>query len=273
MLPQRSWYSPAELTVASQGRLVTSNTHRGESGISALIHRLSEHSLLSGDDIKSIRELVGEVSLCAPGRVLSRGSEAASHLTLLLEGTACRFAEDTEGRCQITALYYAGDICNINAVAGSLGPDSIRALSGATILSIPADAMRSLAAQRPSIGLALWREAALSARITEKLLENIGIKSTAGRIAHLICETAVRMERAGSGDRSSFAWHLTQEQLGWCAGVTSVHVNRVLQELRREGWVVNDQKQWSILNWQRLASLGEFDDRYLRIHTEEAPTR
>jgi len=92
---------------------------------------------------------------------------------------------------------------------------------------------------------------------------NVGRRDARERIAHLLCELADRLRSAGLANGQPYDFPLTQEQLADCTGLTAVHTNRTLQGLRRDGLISLSSSQLTILDWDRLAEIGDFNERYL----------
>jgi DNA-binding transcriptional regulator LsrR (DeoR family) len=84
-------------------------------------------------------------------------------------------------------------------------------------------------------------------------------------MAHLFCELFLRLEVAGKTSGLSYEFPLTQEQVASCLGLTQVHVNRTLQQLRRRGLIELENKRLTILNLPELQSIAEFDPSYLYL--------
>jgi CRP-like cAMP-binding protein len=84
-------------------------------------------------------------------------------------------------------------------------------------------------------------------------------------MAHLFCEILERLKIAGLNDGDSYEFPLTQQELSECLGLTAVHVNRTLQELRKRGLIEVENRRATILDLPRLKALGEFDPYYLYL--------
>jgi CRP-like cAMP-binding protein len=93
----------------------------------------------------------------------------------------------------------------------------------------------------------------------------IGRRSAHGRIAHLICELFVRIMMANTAEGTSFRWPLTQAVVGDALGLSNVHVNRVLQDMRADGLISLAGGFLPIHDWPRLKEVGEFNTTYLHI--------
>jgi CRP-like cAMP-binding protein len=92
---------------------------------------------------------------------------------------------------------------------------------------------------------------------------NVGRRDAKARIAHLLCELAVRLSASGAADREMYDFPLTQEHIADATGLTAVHTNRTLQVLRKEGLISLSASRLGILDWNGLAEAGDFNERYL----------
>ena len=92
---------------------------------------------------------------------------------------------------------------------------------------------------------------------------NLGRKQALGRIAHLLCEIGYRLEYAGAGSRTDYRLTLTQETLSDITGLTAVHVNRMLQRLKREKIVTVHGGRVKVADWDQLARVGDFAPEFL----------
>jgi CRP-like cAMP-binding protein len=92
---------------------------------------------------------------------------------------------------------------------------------------------------------------------------NVGRRDSRARIAHLLCELAWRLRTIGRSDGDTYEFPLTQEQLADATGLTSVHTNRTLQSLRKDGLIQLTARSLTILDWEGLREVGEFDELYL----------
>ena len=96
-------------------------------------------------------------------------------------------------------------------------------------------------------------------------LVNFGQRDAVHRIAHLMCELRARLEAVDLADDRSFALPITQEQLGDTLGLTSVHVNRALQKLRRQGLIEFQSGMVTIPDLDQLQLMSDFDPSYLYV--------
>jgi CRP-like cAMP-binding protein len=133
------------------------------------------------------------------------------------------------------------------------------------VLHIPHAELLAISLRYPAIALAFWRDTVADAAVLAKWVSNLGRKDAREAMAHLLCEIGMRMERAGLGTGELFNLQATQEQLAEAPGISPVHTNRTLQALRVEGLVTFCARTMQILDWDGLASIGEFDERYMLL--------
>jgi CRP-like cAMP-binding protein len=139
----------------------------------------------------------------------------------------------------------------------------LSALTSTTILRIPHADLRRVAVKHPGIAEAFWRDCVADGSIFSEWVVNVGRRDAISRVAHLFCEMAIRCEQAGQGDRRSFPLPITQTGLGDASGLTSVHVNRTLKELRKQSIVEHRSGTVTIHDWDRLVKTGDFDAGFL----------
>ena len=142
---------------------------------------------------------------------------------------------------------------------------SITALTATTIAYVPHAELRRLATTYPNIALAFWRDATIDSSIMAKWLVNVGQKGAQVRVAHLFCETGIRLEVAGLGTRTRFELPMTQEQLAEAIGITAVHLNRTMQALRSNGLVNFSRGLVEISDWTAFAGIADFEPDYMEL--------
>lgn len=138
-------------------------------------------------------------------------------------------------------------------------------LTRCDIAAVPVAALRRLAREHPAVGRAMWIETLVDAAIFREWIVNVGRRDSISRISHLLCELALRLEAAGLASDFRYEIPMTQEQIADCTGLTPVHVNRVLKELGRMGLIDRERRSISIVDWDRLQEIGDFNTRYLHL--------
>ena len=142
---------------------------------------------------------------------------------------------------------------------------SVQTLTQVEVAVLPQQALRDLAFSRPAIARALWIDTLVDASIFREWVVNVGRRDSRARVAHLLCEFSLRLERAGLAHNHCYDLPMTQEQLADAVGLTSVHVNRVLRQLAEEQLIVRERRSVRIRDWQQMRAAGDFNERYLLL--------
>jgi CRP-like cAMP-binding protein len=190
---------------------------------------------------------------------------SGDHACLIVEGLAARFAQARSGERQLLALHLAGDMVGLQSAASPGVYFPTQALCAVKALCLSVIELRTLAHAYPAISRAFWAYSAVDAAVLARWTANLGRKSAQGRMAHLLCEIGMRREQHGQGSRFEFMFEATQTHLADALGMTSVHVNRTVRALREAGLVSVTGRRVRILDWPRLAAIGEFKPDYLQI--------
>jgi CRP-like cAMP-binding protein len=195
--------------------------------------------------------------------IVSPGN-ASSYLRVLLDGVACSYERLTDGNRQIYAFQYPGDFCDLarHVLPESSNEVAVAALTDCLIGIIEQRDLEQLIAQHPTLGLALWRATMLEASIFRQRLLNVGRQPALQRVAHLLCEQLARCEAVGI---NSTTIPLTQVDLADAVGLSIVHINRTVQELRRLGIVSTKGRAIEVVDRSALGTLASFDGQYLNM--------
>ena len=110
-----------------------------------------------------------------------------------------------------------------------------------------------------------WRDTLIDAAMFREWIVNVGQRPAPARLAHVMMELRERLRLIGRVDGNSFEMPMTQEEIGEALGITGVHANRVIRQLREEGIVDLHRGRATVLNEARFLELSDFDDRYLHL--------
>ena len=168
------------------------------------------------------------------------------------------------GQAQTLALFTPGEICGIQGAALGREAATLAAVPAAYIRLLPAAKLKDLIGDYPVLGEALWRAMARETAILQEWMVGMGRRPALERIAHLLCEVATRMGANGLADGDEYDFPLTQTELADAVGLTPVHVNRVLQTLRADGYIELSRNRLRVGDWRRLALTADFRHRLLR---------
>jgi CRP-like cAMP-binding protein len=233
--------------------------------IAAFLKRLLLRSALTSDERRAIASLTGDKQEYAAHIDIVSPGQTVEHACLVARGLIARYDQMLDGQRQTTSYYIPGDMCDLHSVVAPKASWSITAVSPSAIIRVPHRQLRDICARYPEIALAFWRDGTADASVFAKWVGNLGRKNGKARIAHIMCEMGTRMEAAGLGSRTEYELPVTQERLGEAAGLTSVHVNRMLQEIRASGLLAFHNGRVEIFDWDALASVAEFDPAYLML--------
>lgn len=186
---------------------------------------------------------------------------------LLISGFAFRHKIGGGGGRQILSIHMKGDIVDLQNSLLGVADHNVQMLTAGQVALVPVEAMRELCFANPVIGMAMWYETLVEGSIFREWILNIGRRDARTRIAHLLCEFAMRMEAAELGKPTSYELPITQEQLADAVALTAVHVNRTLMRLEEDELIERSKRIITILDWTELAKTADFQPRYLHMRS------
>lgn len=229
-----------------------------------LTRKLEAFGPLPDADRLLLDEVIRPAQAVGPRMDLIREGETPHYVNLILEGFACRYKILPTGRRQIMAYLVPGDFCDLHVFILKAMDHTIATLSPCTIVKISRSRILELL-ERPAIARAFWWAALVDEATLREWLVNIGARKAEERVAHLLCELLLRLETVGLTTGTQYALPLTQAELADTVGLTGVHVNRILQRLRRDGLITLKSKRLVILDEERLKAFGGFNPNYLHL--------
>jgi CRP-like cAMP-binding protein len=230
-----------------------------------LIRKLESIATLSDEEHAAILGLPTRSRTLGPGQDIFRDGDRPSQCCLILEGWACRYKLLDEGRRQIFSFHIPGDIPDLQSLHLHTMDHSLGTLTEATMAFIPHENVRTLIQRFPRLGGVLWRDTLIDAAIFREWMVGMGRKSAYGRIAHLFCEMYLKLEAMGLAAEHRYPLPITQVELGDALGLSNVHVNRVLQEMRAKGLITLRSSTLIVHDWNELTRSSEFDPTYLHL--------
>ena len=242
-----------------------------QNALRMLVRRLELHSRLSDSDRSNILALPGDIRPVKARSDFLHARDAPDYTCVIAAGLIGRYVSLADGSRQIVSLHLPGDLIDIYSLMLPQTPVPLTALGAAEILRISHVALRGMIDANPSLAAVLWRETVAEGHRAAQTTVNVGRRDARSRVAHLLCELAVRLEQIGELKGSSFAFPITQEQLGDVLALTSVHVNRTLKVLRDDKLVRIASGRVDVLDWDRLRDAAGFDGSYLNPIAESWP--
>jgi CRP-like cAMP-binding protein len=236
----------------------------------ALIRKLESIAPLAPEEKAALQRLpLRPKSVAADQDIVSEG-DTPSECCLIVEGFACRYNVTAEGKRQILSFHISGDIPDLQSLHLSVMDHSLGTLIPCKLAFIQHDDLRSLMRNHPRLGDLFWRDTLIDAAVFRQWVVNVGRRQAPARMAHVLCELLVRLRAVELAEDHVFELPLTQGELADALGVSNVHVNRVLQELRGTGLISQHGKTLKVLDWEGLQRAGEFDPTYLHLVKKEA---
>jgi CRP-like cAMP-binding protein len=234
-----------------------------------LVRKLESISALCEDERLALQNLPMQVQDLRPDQDIVREGDRPSRSCLVLDGFAATYKMTGDGKRQIMAFHSPGDIPDLQSLQLKVLDSSLGTLTACKVGFIQHEVLRDLCRRYPRINDALWRETLINAAIFREWMTNIGRRDAYNRIAHLFCEWIVRLRAVGLVRDRVCDFPMTQNELADATGVSTVHVNRVLQELRGNGLITLKAGTLTILDWEQLKQAGDFDAAYLHVDREQ----
>ena len=237
----------------------------------ALIAKLDHLYPLSSDEEAVLQEAFSGTARIAQDQDIVQEGDHPTQCSLLMEGFVFRYKLLPDGKRQILAFHFPGDIFDTQSYLLDTMDHSVAALTDARIGIISHDAMREITERFPRITRALWKETLAEGAIFRQWLTSAGRRSAYHRLCHLVCEIYVRERSVDMGRKFEVPWPFTQAELGDALGLTHIHINRTLQALRRDGLIRLEAGLLTVLDWNGLVDAGQFDPAYLQLRDVPIP--
>ena len=230
--------------------------------------KLEQRDTLSAPEYDALGSAAGpEADYAANTDLVSEGDHPEVS-TLVVSGFTTRYRVLSDGQRQITAIHIPGDFVDLHSFVLKTMDHSVGALSDCHVVRFPHSGLREITERFPHLTRVLWLMTLLDSAIHREWLVAMGRRTAGGQLSHLVCELYVRLGIVGLTHNDSFTLPLTQVELGDALGLSAVHVNRVLQELRAEQLLTWQNQTVHILDWPRLQDRAEFDPTYLHLQKE-----
>ncbi|HEX8525859.1 Crp/Fnr family transcriptional regulator [Allosphingosinicella sp.] len=230
-----------------------------------LLLKLRARDVVGAAEERALRDAVADIADVPAGRTLVRSGVTLSHSTLVVEGMLSRYKDLSEGQRQIQEIHLPGDFTDLHGFVLKRLDHNIGALTDVKIATVPHDRLKLITEEQPHLSRLLWFSTLLDSAIQREKIVSVGRRAALARVAHLFCELFVRLELIGLTEDQSFALPITQLDLGDATGLTSVHVNRMLKQLRDRELATFRGGLVRIHDWDGLRQAAEFDPAYLYL--------
>jgi CRP-like cAMP-binding protein len=232
--------------------------------------KLSRFIPLSVEDVRLLDALCIDEERFEAGADIARQGDVPRSAFVLTHGMACRYRLLPEGKRQILTFLIPGDVFDLHAFLLEAMDHSVGALVPTRLAPISRATVFDLFARHPQIGAALWCGALQEEAINRERIVALGRRSARGRVAYLLCELVWRQRAVGLAEDHAIRLPLTQVELADVLGLTSVHMNRILQGFRRDNLITLAHHRLTLPDFERLQQIAGFNQKYL--HFGGAPT-
>jgi CRP-like cAMP-binding protein len=236
--------------------------------IDRLVLKLERRDTVSVEEKRVLESAVARIDSHAADEDVIVEGVPQTESRLQLDGVTCRYKAMSDGRRQIMELHFGGDFVDLHSFTLKHLDHNVGAITRVSFAIVPHAALREITETQPHLTRLLWFTTMLDAAVQREWVVSAGRRSAIGRMAHLFCELFVRLGIVGLTEGDRYPLPLTQEDMADVCGLTPVHVNRTLQELRARGAVEWQRGTVTIKDWPALQSIAEFDPAYLYLERQ-----
>jgi CRP-like cAMP-binding protein len=236
--------------------------------IQPLVRFLENRDAISAIEVKALESLPLDCRALGKGEEIVGQGARPVRSCLILKGFAARTFITPEGRRQVTAVHIAGDFVDLHSLLLKKMDHAVVAMSPVNAAFVAHTDLLKLISGHPHLGRLLWLSTVIDAAIQRAWIASLGRRSSANHMGHLLCEMFARLQSQGLTNGNTFDFPITQADLSDMLGLSTVHVNRTLQELRRTGLVKWEAPRVTLPDFEALAELVDFDPTYLNIWRE-----
>ena len=237
--------------------------------ITAHLKKLRLRAVISPEEERVVRGLVAENRRWPADTILVRAGEELNVSMLVLDGWLVRSKDLASGERQVMEIHVPGDFADLHGFTLKQLDHDLIAITECVIGYVPHERLMELTEKYPHLTRVYWLSTNIDAAISREMGLSLGQRSAISRMAHLFCELHARLEVIGRTDGDTFEFPLTQRELAECLGLTVVHVNRTIQELRRKMLIEAENRHIRILDRRGLVTIAEFDPGYLQLHRRQ----
>ena len=241
------------------------DTSHREDVLQRLLMKLRARDVLTGGEEELVRDSIATVETAPQDKLIVKAGVTLSQSILLVEGLVCRYKDLADGQRQIMEIHVPGDFIDLHGFLLKRLEHHLGSLTPVRLATVPHEKLRAITERHPHLARMLWFSTLLDAAIHRERILSVGRRSAISRIAHLICELYLRLEVIGLAEDGRYRLPLTQTDLADASGLTAVHVNRMLKQLRDQNLLTFRHGDVVIHEWERLQRLAEFDDGYLYL--------
>ena len=231
-----------------------------------MVEKLANHAQVSDEAKAEILQMPYVSRQFEPGSYFVREGALADKTGVLMSGLAACQKTSSAGDQQIVSIKIAGDILGLQNLYLDTPDHNIQALTQCDIIIVPSKVLKTASEAYPAVSHAITLMMLKEASMLRDLLLNIGRRDALARVAHLLCEFAIRISGADKINNWRFELPMTQEQIGDALGLTAVHINRMFKILARDDLIARNGKTIRFIDWDRLQDVADFSTGHLHLH-------
>jgi CRP-like cAMP-binding protein len=239
-----------------------------ENPVACLVRKLRVRDKVTDAEADILRNAVSRVEDIPLGRTLVVPEQKLDHSMLIVSGFVARYKDLSNGQRQITDIHVAGDFTDLHGFVLKRLEHHVGTLARTRIAFVPHERLTRISEEQPHLLRMLWLSTLIDAAIQRERMLSVGRRSAVARIAHLMCELYTRLSLVNEVDGMTFTLPVTQMDLADVTGLTSVHVNRMLRELRDRELVTFRNATVEIHDLAGLERVADFDRSYLFLDSE-----
>ncbi|MCS0494007.1 Crp/Fnr family transcriptional regulator [Ancylobacter sp. MQZ15Z-1] len=214
-------------------------------------------------DFAVLERLICQRAQEAPAHAdLVREGESSAGIRMMLGGWACRYKMLVNGRRQLLSFVLPGELCDPYMHLLARMDHSLAALTPVTYAQLGREESERLVHDHPAVARALWIQTMFEIGVEREWTASLGQRVAFQRLAHLFCDIYLRLNMTGIAEDNWCDFPPTQGDIGDATGLSSVHVNRTLQDLRAANLITLTNKRLFIRNLEALKSAALFRPSY-----------
>jgi len=229
------------------------------------LQKLRARGHVSAEEEQVISDLISRSIEVPAHRTFIHAGRELNDSTLLLDGWMARAKDLQSGQRQLAELQLSGDFVDLHGFTLKRLDHDIVTVTQCLVALVPHERLRTMTERYPHLTRLYWLMTNIDAAIQREWTLSLGRRTAIQRVAQLFCELRLRLEVTGDVEGNSYDFPLTQTELGEFVGLTPVHVNRTLQELRRRGLLELKERRAKVLDVDAIESVAEFDPCYLYL--------
>lgn len=235
-----------------------------------LLENLELRSPLPEQDRQAILALPYTLKSLDPGSYAVREGEPPTGCGVLVSGFAYRQKLTGDGGRQILSIHIPGEALDFQNIFLNVADHSVQMLTRGHVALVPRAEIQKIARSSAAIGHAILVSVLVEASIFREWILNVGRRDAKSRLAHVLCELAVRLDASGLAEDMGYRLPMTQAELADALGLTPVHLNRVIRSLEADGLIKRSKREFSFPDWGRMRDIADFNDRYLHLAVQES---